>query len=71
MAQADDGLAPCTDDHEVLDSSGEPSAGLLAAGDIVAGERNLIDSAFASGQDAGLEASDGLRRWAAPAARGH
>jgi len=29
----------------------------------VAGERNLIAAAFASGQDAGLEASDSLRRW--------
>ena len=69
VAHADDGLLRCSDDHEVLDSSGEPIPGMWAAGDIVAGERNLIASAFASGQDAGLEASDSLRRWAAPGAR--
>ena len=69
-AHADDGLLRCTDDHQVLDTSGEPIPGLWAAGDIVAGERNLIASAFASGQDAGLEASDSLRRWAAPVAHG-
>ena len=67
VAHADDGLLRCTDDHQVLDGSGEPIPGIWAAGDIVAGERNLIASAFASGQDAGLEASDSLRRWAAPA----
>ena len=69
MAHADDGLAPCMDDHQVLDRSGEPIPGLWAAGNSVTGERNLIASAFASGQDAGLEASDSLRRWAGPAAR--
>ena len=70
VAHDDDGLLRCNDDHQVLDQSGEPIPGLWAAGDIVAGERNLIASAFASGQDAGLEASDSLRRWAAPAAHG-
>ena len=70
VAHSDDGLLRCSDDHEVLDSSGEPIPGMWAAGDIVAGERNLIASAFASGQDAGLEASDSLRRWAAPAEAG-
>lgn len=70
VAHAGDGLLRCSDDHEVLDSSGEPIPGMWAAGDIVAGERNLIASAFASGQDAGLEASDSLRRWAAPSALG-
>ena len=70
VAHSDDGLLRCSDDHEVLDSSGEPIPGIWAAGDIVAGERNLIASAFASGQDAGLEASDSLRRWAAPSAHG-
>ena len=71
VAHADDGLLGCTDDHQVLDRQGDPIPGLWAAGDIVAGERNLIASAFASGQDAGLEASDSLRRWAAPAAHGN
>ena len=71
MAHADIGLAPCTDDDQVLDRSGEPIPGLWAAGNSVAGERNLIASGFASGQDAGLETSNSLRRWAAPAARGH
>ena len=70
VAHSDDGLLRCSGDHEVLDPSGEPIPGMWAAGDIVAGERNLIASAFASGQDAGLEASDSLRRWAAPADAG-
>jgi len=65
----DEGLLVCDEDHRVLDVNGEPIAGIWACGDIVAGERNLIASAFASGQDAGLEASDSLRRWAAPGAR--
>ncbi len=65
-ARGADGLLRCTADHQLLDSSGQPLDGLWAAGDIVSGERNLIASAFASGQDAGLEASDSLRRWAPP-----
>ena len=32
VAHDDDGLLRCSDDHEVLDSSGEPIAGLWAAG---------------------------------------
>ena len=59
----DEGFLVCDEDHRVLDVNGEPIAGIWACGDIVAGERNLIAAAFASGQDAGLEASDSLRRW--------
>ncbi len=61
----DEGLLICDEDHRVLDSHGQPIPGIWAGGDIVAGERNLIASAFASGQDAGLGASDSLRRWPA------
>ena len=61
----DEGLLVCDEDHRVLDSHGQPIPGIWACGDIVAGERNLIASAFASGQDAGLGASDSLRRWPA------
>ena len=59
----DEGFLVCDEDHRVLDVDGKPIAGIWACGDIVAGERNLIAAAFASGQDAGLEASDSLRRW--------
>ncbi len=58
-----EGLLVCDADRRVLDTDGRPIAGVWACGDIVAGERKLIAAAFASGQDAGLEASDSLRRW--------
>ena len=59
----DEGFLLCDGDHRVLNVDGQPIPGIWACGDIVAGERNLIAAAFASGQDAGLEASDSLRRW--------
>ncbi len=58
-----EGLIVADDDHRVIAADGTVIEGLWACGDIVAGERNLIASAFGSGQDAGLGASDGLRRW--------
>ncbi len=58
-----DGLLVTGEDSEVLREDGEPEPGLYAAGDIVAGQRKLIATAMASGQDAGLGASDSLRRW--------
>ena len=33
---------------------------------IISGERNLIATAFALGQEAGLSASDSLRKWHYP-----
>src|SRR5690606_11052781 len=59
----EEGLLVIDEDGQVLDSSGEPVPGLFAAGDIVSDERNLIATAFALGQNAGLSASDSLRRW--------
>lgn len=61
-----DGLLVVDDDGQVLDSAGEPVPGLFAAGDVVAGERKQIATAFALGQNAGLAASDSLRRWRWP-----
>lgn len=61
-----DGLLRVNDDAQVLSQSGEPIPGLYAAGDIVAGTRKLIAAALAGGQDAGLSASDSLRRWMWP-----
>lgn len=54
------------EDMQLLDQNGEPIPGLFAAGDIVSGERNLIATAFALGQEAGLSASDSLRKWQYP-----
>jgi len=51
----------------MLDQHGERIPGLFAAGDIVSGKRNLIATAFALGQEAGLSASDSLRKWQYPA----
>jgi thioredoxin reductase len=62
----EDGLIITNDDAQLLDSHGNPIPGLFAAGDIVSGERNLIATAFALGQEAGLSASDSLRRWHHP-----
>lgn len=58
-----DGLLLVGDGGQVLDREGRPVPGLFAAGDIVSGHRKLIATAFALGQDAGLSASDSLRRW--------
>ena len=58
-----EGLIVVDRDRGLLDSKGNKIKGLFAAGDIVSGERNLIATAFALGQDAGLAASDSLRRW--------
>ena len=60
------GLIIANDDMQMLDSKGIPIAGLYAAGDIISGERNLIATAFALGQEAGLSASDSLRKWHYP-----
>lgn len=62
----EDGLIITNDNAQLLDSHGKPIPGLFAAGDIVSGERNLIATAFALGQEAGLSASDSLRRWHHP-----
>jgi thioredoxin reductase len=58
-----DGLILVDEDRQLRDSSGKKIPGLFAAGDIVSGERKLIATAFALGQDAGLAASDTLREW--------
>ena len=62
----EDGLIITNDNAQLLDSHGNRIPGLFAAGDIVSGERNLIATAFALGQEAGLSASDSLRRWHHP-----
>ena len=51
------------EDGQVLDPDDSPIPGLYAAGDIVADQRNLIATAFGLGQNAGLAASDSLRKW--------
>ncbi|MBM4437616.1 MAG: NAD(P)/FAD-dependent oxidoreductase [Actinobacteria bacterium] len=66
LARGDDGLLRCDASHRVLDAAARPIPGLWACGDIVHGERKLIATAFGSGQDAGLEASDSLRDWRRP-----
>lgn len=62
----DEGLIVTNEDMQLLDSRGVPIPGLFAAGDIVSGQRNLIATAFALGQEAGLSASDSLRKWHYP-----
>ena len=62
----EEGLIIANDDAQLLDSDDNPIRGLFAAGDIVSGERNLIATAFALGQEAGLSASDSLRKWHHP-----
>ena len=62
----EEGLIIANEDMQMLDSEGVPIPGLFAAGDIISGERNLIATAFALGQEAGLSASDSLRRWHFP-----
>lgn len=63
VARDGDGLLKVDEDGALLTPSGAPVPGLFAAGDIVSGERNLIATAFALGQNAGLSASDSLRQW--------
>jgi len=62
----EEGLLVVNEDGQVLDTQGNPVPGLFAAGDIVSGTRNLIATAFALGQNAGLSASDSLRKWRWP-----
>lgn len=62
----DEGLIVTNEDMQLLDSRGVPIPGLFAAGDIVSGQRNLIATAFALGQEAGLSAADSLRQWHYP-----
>ena len=62
----EEGLIVANEDMQMLDSNGKPIPGLFAAGDIISGERNLIATAFALGQEAGLSASDSLRNWHYP-----
>lgn len=62
----EEGLLVIDEDGQVLDSGGNPVPGLFAAGDVVAGTRNLIATAFGLGQNAGLSASDSLRKWQWP-----
>lgn len=66
VATDPEGLLRVDGDAQVLDGSGLPIAGLYAAGDIVSGTRKLIAAALGGGQDAGLSASDSLRRWRWP-----
>lgn len=61
-----EGLLVVGEDSQILRDDGTPIPGLYAAGDLVAGQRKLIATAMASGQDAGLAASDSLRRWRMP-----
>jgi thioredoxin reductase len=58
-----EGLLVVDEDGQVLDPEGRKVPGLFAAGDVVSGTRKLIAAAFASGQNAGLSASDLLRTW--------
>lgn len=62
----EDGLVKVDEDNQVLNAAGEPAPGLYAAGDLVAGERKLITASFGMGQNAGLCASDSLRKWVFP-----
>ena len=62
----EEGLIIANEDMQMLDNNGEPIPGLFAAGDIISEERNLIATAFALGQEAGLSASDSLRKWHYP-----
>ena len=62
----EEGLIIANEDMQILDNKGVPIPGLFAAGDIISGERNLIATAFALGQEAGLSASDSLRQWHFP-----
>lgn len=62
----EEGLLVVDEDGQLLDQNSEKVPGLYAAGDIVADERNLIATAFALGQNAGLSASDSLRKWQWP-----
>lgn len=62
----EEGLIIANEDMQMLHTDGEPIPGLYAAGDIISGERNLIATAFALGQEAGLSASDSLRKWHYP-----
>jgi len=59
----EEGLIIADGDRQMLDADGNKIAGLFAAGDILSGERNLIATSFALDQDAGLAASDALRKW--------
>ncbi|HEX2186354.1 MAG TPA: FAD-dependent oxidoreductase, partial [Chloroflexota bacterium] len=63
LQRDEDGLLVIDEDGQVLDEAGTPVPGLFAAGDIVAGQRNLIATAFGLGQNAGLSASDLMREW--------
>ncbi len=63
LRRSGEGLLVTGEDGILLREDGTPEPGLYAAGDIVAGQRKLIATAMASGQDAGLGASDSLRRW--------
>ena len=62
----EEGLIIANEDMQMLDRNSDPIPGLFAAGDIISGERNLIATAFALGQEAGLSASDSLRKWHYP-----
>ncbi len=66
LARNLDGLLRTGEDGAALRADGQPEPGLYVAGDLVAGQRKLIAAAMASGQDAGLGASDSLREWQEP-----
>ncbi len=58
-----EGLLVVDEDGQALDLEGQKVPGVFAAGDVVSGTRKLIATAFASGQNAGLSASDAIRIW--------
>lgn len=66
VATDEEGLIRVDEDNQVLGPDGENVPGLFAAGDVVSGARKLVSAAFGAGQNAGLAASDSLRRWQAP-----
>ncbi len=66
VATDEDGLLIVDGDGQVLGPDREPVPGLFAAGDVVSGSRKLVSAAFGGGQNAGLAASDSLRRWHRP-----
>lgn len=58
-----EGLLVVDEDGQALDAEGQKVPGVFAGGDVVSGTRKLIATAFASGQNAGLSASDAVRIW--------
>lgn len=66
LQRTPEGLLRVGENGEALRPDGTQEPGLYIAGDLVAGARKLVAAAAASGQDAGLAASDALRSWRYP-----